>query len=78
VSLTVLTHFVFWGLMRSRVRNALSTDLGASAGLQTQPAALTFAAQKLTAGPVNLAYATVYPSAVVFKVLLVQILLSLP
>jgi putative transport protein len=54
----------------------LGMDLGASAGLQTQPAALTFAAQKLTAAQVNLAYATVYPSAVVLKVLLVQLLLT--
>jgi putative transport protein len=46
--------------------------------MQTQPAALTFAAQKLTPAEVNLAYATVYPSAVVLKVLLVQLLLTLP
>jgi putative transport protein len=74
--LTIATHLLFWFLLRWPKRYPLGKDLGASAGLQTQPAALTFAAQKLGAAEVNLAYATVYPSAVVLKVLLVQILLA--
>lgn len=78
VALTIMTHLLFWLVLRWPNRYPLGKDLGASAGLQTQPAALTFAAQKLTAGEVNLAYATVYPSAVVLKVLLVQVLLTLP
>lgn len=78
VVLTVVTHLMFWLVLRWPKRYPLGKDLGASAGMQTQPAALTFAAQKLTAGEVNLAYATVYPSAVVLKVLLVQLLLTLP
>jgi putative transport protein len=76
-ALTLLTHLVFWLVLRWPNRYPLGKDLGASAGLQTQPAALTFAAQKLTAAQVNLAYATVYPSAVVLKVLLVQLLLTI-
>ena len=78
VALTVVTHLVFWAVLRWPNRYPLGKDLGASAGLQTQPAALTFAAQKLTAGEVNLAYATVYPGAVVLKILLVQLLLTFP
>ena len=78
VALTITMHLLFWFMLRWPNRYPLGKDLGASAGLQTQPAALTFAAQKLTAGEVNLAYATVYPSAVVLKVLLVQLLLTLP
>jgi putative transport protein len=78
VALTVLTHLLFWMMLRWPSRYPLGKDLGASAGMQTQPAALTFAAQKLTPAEVNLAYATVYPSAVVLKVLLVQLLLTLP
>jgi putative transport protein len=77
VALTVLTHLTFWLILRWPSRYPLGKDLGASAGLQTQPAALTFAAQKLTAAQVNLAYATVYPGAVVLKVFLVQLLLVL-
>ncbi|MGZ8898754.1 MAG: aspartate-alanine antiporter-like transporter, partial [Limisphaerales bacterium] len=76
-ALTVLTHLIFWAVLRWPTRYPLGKDLGASAGLQTQPAALAFAAQKLTAGEVNLAYATVYPGALVLKVLLVQLLLTL-
>ena len=78
LAITVLTHLAFWAALRIFGKNPLTKELGASAGLQTQPAALAFAAQKFTAGPVNLAYATVYPSAVVLKVLIVQILLTLP
>lgn len=78
LAVTVLTHLAFWAALRFAGKNPLTKELGASAGLQTQPAALAFAAQKLTPGPVNLAYATVYPSAVVLKVLIVQILLTLP
>ena len=76
--LTVITHVALWLMLRWPRPYPLGMDLGVSAGLQTQPAALTFAAQKLTAAQVNLAYATVYPSAVVLKVLLVQLLLTLP
>ncbi|HEX7859440.1 MAG TPA: TrkA C-terminal domain-containing protein [Verrucomicrobiae bacterium] len=78
VALTILTHLLFWAILRWPTKYPLGKDLGASAGLQTQPAALTFAAQKLSAAEVNLAYATVYPAAVVLKVLLVQLLLTVP
>ena len=78
VALTVLTHLAFWLVLRCPAKYPLGKDLGASAGLQTQPAVLTFAAQKLSPGEVNLAYATVYPSATVLKILLVQVLLTLP
>ena len=39
-------------------------------------AALTFAATKVPSGPLNTAYATVYPLAVILKIILAQLLLT--
>lgn len=75
LGVTVLTHTVFWLLMAWPKKGRLDSLLGASSGLQTQPAALQFVAQKLVGGGANIAYASVYPLAIVLKVLLAQLLL---
>lgn len=51
--------------------------LGFSCGMQTQPAALAFAASRVPVMPLNIAYALVYPLALILKVILVQVLLLL-
>ncbi|MER3461722.1 MAG: hypothetical protein C4342_01450, partial [Armatimonadota bacterium] len=48
---------------------------GVLAGLQTQPAVLAFALEKTGSEQPNLGYATVYPLAMLLKILLVQLLL---
>ncbi|MCX8088368.1 MAG: aspartate:alanine exchanger family transporter [Meiothermus ruber] len=48
---------------------------GVLAGLQTQPAVLAFALEKTRNDRPNLGYATVYPFAMLLKILLVQLLL---
>jgi putative transport protein len=56
-------------------QDGLPQVLGASSAMQTQPAALTFAAARVPHGPLNLAYATVYPLSMILKVVLAQLLL---
>lgn len=48
---------------------------GVLAGLQTQPAVLAFALERTENDQPNLGYATVYPFAMLLKILLVQLLL---
>lgn len=73
--ITLTAHLVLWGLLSIPTRASAEKVLGASSGMQTQPAVLTFAAQRLSPAPVNLAYATVYPLSIILKILLAQILL---
>lgn len=49
---------------------------GMLAGLQTQPAVLGFAVEQAGSDLPNLAYATVYPTATILKIVLVQVLLA--
>jgi putative transport protein len=51
--------------------------LGTMAALQTQPALLSFAATRTDSGPLNTAYATAYPLAVVLKIILAQLILAM-
>ena len=55
----------------------LGTLAGTLAGLQTQPAVLGFALEQAKDDSPNLGYATVYPVAMIVKVLLGQILLAI-
>jgi putative transport protein len=48
---------------------------GVLAGFQTQPAVLAFAQEKTGSDGPNLGYATVYPLAMLLKIVLVQLLL---
>lgn len=51
--------------------------IGILSGLQTQPAALAFANEQAESDLPNIGYATVYPTAMVVKIVLAQVLLSL-
>jgi putative transport protein len=50
---------------------------GMLAGLQTQPAVLSFATEQAGNDLPNVGYATVYPTATILKIVLVQLLLAL-
>lgn len=54
---------------------SLGTLAGILAGLQTQPAVLAFALEKAGNERPNLGYATVYPLAMLLKILIAQLLL---
>lgn len=75
VALTVFCHLLLWWLLNLQKQNQLPQVFGISSAVQTQPAALTFAASRVSHGPLNLAYATVYPLAMILKVVLAQLLL---
>jgi putative transport protein len=55
----------------------LSLLSGMLAGMQTQPAVLGFATEQTGNDLPNVGYATVYPTAMIAKILLVQVLLAL-
>lgn len=77
VVLLAASHLTLLLCLRGRKQQKLSTLLGVVAGLQTQPAILTFATTKTPGGPLNTAYAAVYPLAVILKIILAQVLLAL-
>jgi putative transport protein len=77
VAILLLAHAPFLLALRLTNQRNLPTILGAVAGFQTQPAILTFAATKVPSGPLNTAYATVYPLAVILKIILAQLLVTL-
>ena len=54
------------------------TLAGVVAGIQTQPAVLAFATERTTAErEVNLGYASVYPLAVITKIVVAQVMLRI-
>lgn len=76
----VITTFtaacVMVGLRRFARAGVIST-LGATSGLQTQPATLTRAHEMTKSDEVYVAYATTYPVAMVGKILLAQLIVAL-
>jgi len=60
-----------------RLRIPLSLLGGMLGGLQTQPAVLGFASEQTGNELPNLGYATVYPTAIVLKIILAQVVLAL-
>jgi putative transport protein len=55
----------------------LSMVIGMLAGIQTQPAALSYALEQTGNDLPNIGYANVYPTALICKILLAQVLLTL-
>jgi putative transport protein len=70
-------HLLLIGLLWLFQRRATPAVLGVMCGFQTQPAALSMAATRTDVGSLNTAYATVYPLALVTKIVLAQLLLFL-
>ncbi len=58
------------------MRVPFGTLTGMLAGLQTQPAVLTFATEQSKGDAPNLGYATVYPLAMIAKIVIAQVLLT--
>jgi len=50
--------------------------MGMMSALHTQPACLAFANEKDDTGAANISYATVFPTAMVVKILLAQVILG--
>jgi putative transport protein len=59
------------------LRIPLTLLSGMLAGMQTQPAVLGFATEEARNDLPNVGYATVYPTATILKIVLVQLLLAL-
>lgn len=70
-------HLLLLALLHFAGRRATPAALGVMCGYQTQPAALTFAATHTDVGRLHTAYATVYPLALVLKIILAQLLVFL-
>ena len=54
----------------------MGTLIGHVAGLQTQPAVLAFAREQAGEQAPNLGYAAVYPTAMILKIVVAQLLLT--
>lgn len=78
VCIGLATHLSFWVMLRLfGIRNPAVVS-GQSAALQTMPAALAFACKKAGSNlEVTTAYATIFPFAMIGKILLAQLLLLL-
>ena len=59
------------------LRIPLSVMVGTLAGIQTQPAVLAFAVEKTGRDLPNVGYATVYPLAMILKIVLAQLVFKL-
>jgi len=77
VFITLTTHVAAWVAMKWAGERDVATLIGALSGLQTQPAALSFASARASAEKVQLGYASVYPLATILKIILVQLLLGI-
>lgn len=77
VVVTLTTHVVAAVVLKMIGKQDTPTLVGMLAGLQTQPAALSFAAARTSAEKVQLGYASVYPLATILKIIFAQLLLEI-
>lgn len=78
-ALTLLSCTSMVYVIRRMLRGSVTTALGASSGLQTQPAALAAAYEySAKSEETYVAYAIVYPVAMIGKIMLAQFIASLP
>jgi putative transport protein len=77
VIVVLVTHAIAWLVLKMAGERDLPTILGVLSGLQTQPAALSFAAARVEAEKVQIGYTSVYPLAIILKIILAQLLLEL-
>jgi len=70
ITTTILTLVIGYKLLKI----PYDTVMGMMSGLQTQPAALAFSANMARTERPNLGYATVYPMAMIAKIILAQLL----
>ncbi|MCU0447447.1 MAG: hypothetical protein MUE85_21325 [Microscillaceae bacterium] len=74
--ITILTAGTTILLARLFFKMPYNWLMGLMAAMHTQPACLAFANEKDDTGAANIAYATVFPTAMVIKILLAQLLLA--
>lgn len=72
--ITTLTTFLALFLLRVAARGTVIGTMGATTGMQTQPATLARAHEMTGSEEVYTAYATVYPVAMVGKILIAQLI----
>lgn len=76
-AITVITSFTLLLVGHTIFRIPMSLLTGMVAGLHTQPAVLSYASEQAGNDLPNVGYATVYPTAIVLKIVLAQVLLAL-
>jgi putative transport protein len=76
-AITCLTALTTLWLGHRILKIPLGLLIGMLAGLQTQPAVLAFASEQAGNDLPNIGYATVYPLAMIAKIVLAQVLLTL-
>lgn len=74
MSITLIAHLTLCFCLRRFGFRDPEMWVGSCCGLQTQPAALAFASEKMDRAPLALAYATLFPIALLLKVIIAQIL----
>ncbi len=74
--ITCVTALLLLWVGHKLLRIPMSLLIGILAGLQTNPAVLSFAAKQTDNDLPNVGYTTVYPAAMIGKILLAQVLLS--
>ncbi|MEX2160436.1 MAG: aspartate:alanine exchanger family transporter [Anaerolineales bacterium] len=74
--ITFITALLFLWMGYRRLKIPMSVLTGMLAGLQTQPALLSFAADQSGDELPNVGYASVYPVATIAKIILAQVLLA--
>ncbi len=73
ILITLIAHIVLCFVLRRFGFRSPEMWVGSCCGLHTQPAALAFASQKMDRAPIVLAYATLFPMALLIKVIMAQI-----
>ncbi len=77
VTITIVAHSVLCFVLRRFGFRSPEMWVGSCCGLHTQPAALAFASQKMDRGPIAVAYATLFPMALLIKVIMAQFFVRL-
>ncbi|HVE13226.1 MAG TPA: TrkA C-terminal domain-containing protein [Elusimicrobiota bacterium] len=74
LAVVLIGHLTLALALRAMGEADLGRAFGYACALQTQPAALAFAAERADRASLNLAYATVYPMSLISKIVLAQLL----
>jgi putative transport protein len=72
IAITIGGHSVLCFVLRRFGFRSPEMWVGSCCGLHTQPAALAFASQKMDRAPIAIAYATLFPMALLIKVIMAQ------
>ena len=76
ILITTLTALAMFWIGRRLLNIQMSLLVGMLAGLQTQPAVLSFAAEQTDDDLPNIGYASVYTVAMIAKIILAQVILA--